>query len=429
MSKLSSGHLYDTTRSFHGAHRVPIGQPPLHQSAEESPDVAPSPAENSQVPADPQSILSDAPRAAADPLAQRQPPLVFELRSGGRRQRPRSGMEKSLNNGRKLRLDRAESAWLARQHRAGQAEYRKIVEKRFSSELAPWIAAYERVGKRGGYIWKWCLHGVELTTLSCVPESLRAEVCDTKVLAGMFNVLIDDVADEQANGELLSALRRLVHGGDVRFADFDSFERRYGEFTRDVWLELWRRAKCYPCYNPYTSLLEFDLAQLFNTVHYSHLVNSNPYILNVVEHDDYSPQGMGLLSFAMIDLMCSPRFVVNELGKLREAMWHAQWMARIGNLVTTWHREVTDRDFSSGVFAHAVAQHDLTVDQLLEGNKAQIEAAIEGGGHEAYFLRRWRRHRAHLQRLLVDVQSVDLRAMVRGLNRLLQTELVSRGHK
>ncbi|HVX12111.1 MAG TPA: hypothetical protein VHC22_13100, partial [Pirellulales bacterium] len=330
---------------------------------------------------------------------------------------------------RELRVDQAESAWLKRLRRGGPSEYRQIVGKRFSDELAPWIAAYESVGQRGGYIWKWCLHGVELTTLSCVPASLRGDACDTKVLAGMFNVLIDDVADQQGNDDLLAAFRRLVHGGDPGFDQFPPSERRYGEFTRDVWSEIWRRAKRYPCYDPYASLLQFDLVQLFNTVHYSHLVNSNPYILNVVEHDDYSPQGMGLLSFAMIDLMCSPTFVANELGKLREAMWHAQWMARIGNLITTWQREVRDRDYSSGVFATAIARRDLTIDQLLTGDPAQIAAAIERGGHESHFLRRWKQHRGRLRRLLCDVGSVDLGAMMRGLERLLQTELVSRGEK
>ncbi|HET6883986.1 MAG TPA: hypothetical protein VFI31_27785 [Pirellulales bacterium] len=330
---------------------------------------------------------------------------------------------------RELRVDSSPSAWLQRQKRAGRREQREIVARRFSEDLAPWIAAYESVGRRRPYIWRWCLHGVELTTLSCVPEQLRREACDTKVLGGMFNVLVDDVADQQGNGELLAALRRLVHGGDPRFDRFTAAERRYGEFTGQVWAEVWRRAKRYPCYDPYASLLEFDLAQLFNTVHYSQLVNSNPYLLNVVEHDDYSPQGMGLLSFAMIDLMCSPQFIANELGKLREAMWHAQWMARIGNLISTWQREVGDRDFSSGVFAHAVAERDLTIDQLMAGDPQQISAAIQRGGHEEYFLRRWKRHRAHLQRLLPEVQSVDLGAMLRGLERLLQTELVSRGEK
>ncbi|HWB09807.1 MAG TPA: hypothetical protein VG826_11295 [Pirellulales bacterium] len=328
-----------------------------------------------------------------------------------------------------LRFDPAESAWIDRQSHAGETEREQILAKRFSPELAPWIAAYERAGQRGGYIWKWCLHGVELTTLSCVPPSWRAHVCDTKVLAGMLNVLIDDAADRPGREALLAELFRLTYDEPPRLRRFPAAERRYGEFTCEVWSAFWSRAKQYPCYDRYVPLLQFDLAQLFNTVRYSHLVNSNPYILNVVEHDDYSPQGMGLLGFAMLDLMCSPDFSMTDLGRLREAMWHAQWMARIGNLVTTWQREVRDRDYTSGVFAHAVANHDLTVEQLLTDDPAHIATAIERGGHEAYYIHRWKQHRAHMAFLLPQVRSVDLAAMLRGLERLLQTELVSRGEK
>ncbi|HQU44662.1 MAG TPA: hypothetical protein PK867_17725, partial [Pirellulales bacterium] len=331
--------------------------------------------------------------------------------------------------GGQLRFDRAEPLGAERQTAAAQAEREEILAKRFSAELASWIAAYEQVGERGGYLWKWCLHGVELTTLDCVRPALWADVCDTKVLAGMLNVLVDDVADQQGRGDLLDELLKLTHHERPQLQGLGAADRRYGEFTCEVWDAVWRRAKRYPCYDPYTMLLQFDLTQLFNTVHYSHLVNSNPYILNVVEHDDYSPQGMGLLGFAMIDLMCSPDFSVTELGRLREAMWHAQWMARIGNLMTTWQREVYDRDYSSGVFAHAVANHDLTVDQLMNGSPALITAAITRGGHEAYFHRRWREHRIQFQRLLPQVASVDLAVTLLGLDRLLQTELVSRGAK
>ena len=337
--------------------------------------------------------------------------------------------EPSRDSGFRLHFDTSPSIRGCGDQRMDQTEREAILGIRFSGELASWIAAYERIGKRGSYIWKWCLHGVELTTLSCVPPSLRTDVCDTKVLAGMLNVLIDDIADCKGHESLLGELFKLTHNGRPRLRGFTASERQYGQLACDVWSAFWGQVKRYPCYDPYAALLQFDLAQLFNTVRYSHLVNSNPYILNVVEHDDYSPQGMGLLSFAMVDLMCSPDFSVTDLGRVREAMWHAQWMARIGNLVTTWQREVKDRDYTSGVFAHAVANRDITIEELLSSEPEQIAAAIERGGHESYFLGRWEQHRRHVERLIPHVQSVDLRAMLCGLERLLQTELVSRGEK
>src|SRR4029078_686428 len=98
-------------------------------------------------------------------------------------------------------------------------------------------------------------------------------------------------------------------------------------------------------------LLCYDLEQLLNTVRYSELVNQNLCLLNLVEHDLYSPHGLIITAFATIDLMCMPDFRFEELGRLRQMLWHADWMARIGNLVTTWQREMSDGDLTSGVFA------------------------------------------------------------------------------
>lgn len=312
---------------------------------------------------------------------------------------------------------------------AAADERQAIVGKRFSPWLAGWIDEYSRVGKRGLYLWQWCLHGVELTTLPCVPPEWRADAGDTKVLAGMLNVLFDDVADQQGNGDLLDELLKITHQGRPDFRRFSLQDRAYAQFTCRVWEAFWRRVSRYPCYEVYRELLHYDLAQLFNTVRYSQLVNRNPYILNLVEHDDYTAQGMGLLSFATVDLMCTPDFPVHELGTLRQAIWHGQWMARIGNLISTWQREVKDRDYTSGVFARAVAACHVTVEQLLTGDPAEIETAIARGGHEAHFLRRWRRHHAHLRALQPHLSAVDLHQVARGLERLLRTELVSRGRK
>jgi hypothetical protein len=378
---------------------------------------------------EPTEILPEATIAEATDLVQFESLVLKSLGQSGLTIIWAPAAEPSRVSQLRVRFDRASSARVPCDKRSAQTEREAILGKRFSGELASWIAAYERIGQRGNYIWKWCLHGVELTTLSCVPPSLRADVCDTKVMAGMLNVLIDDVADCKGRESLLAELFKLTYNGRPRLRTFTASERRYGQLACDVWSAFWSRVKRYPCYDPYAALLQFDLAQLFNTVRYSHLVNSNPYILNVVEHDDYSPQGMGLLSFAMVDLMCSPDFNVTDLGRVREAMWHAQWMARIGNLVTTWQREVKDRDYTSGVFAHAVANRDITIEELLSSEPEQIASAIERGGHESYFLGRWQQHRRHVERLIPHVKSVDIRAMLRGLERLLQTELISRGEK
>ena len=312
---------------------------------------------------------------------------------------------------------------------SAQSERRQILELEFTPTVAAWVREYAEVGERSLYLWRWCLHGVGLTTLPCVSAELREHACETKFLSGMLNVLMDDVSDRKRNGDLLDELLKMTGGSVGDFTRFSAADRQYAEFTRRMWNVFWERVRQYPNFAAYKDLLQYDLTQLFNTVRYSHLVNDNLFLLNQIEHDNYSPQGMGLMSFSTVDLMCSDRFPRHELAALREAVWHAQWMARIGNLITTWQREIGDGDYSSGVFARAVGFRDLTIEQLRSGSAAEIEAGVRRGEHEAHFLRRWNYHRERLRSMRPCVQSFDLNSFVEGLERLLLTELASRGRK
>src|SRR5207253_5772344 len=119
-------------------------------------------------------------------------------------------------------------------------------------------------------------------------------------------------------------------------------------------------------------------------------------LLNLTEHDLYLPHNMHMMVSATLDVMCSPDFDPAEVGKARQAFWHGQCMGRIGNLTTTWERELGEGDFTSGVYARALAHGDVTLAQLQAGDREAIQAAIRQGQHEAYFLCRWQEHRQWL---------------------------------
>src|SRR5207245_11751366 len=173
----------------------------------------------------------------------------------------------------------------------------------------------------------------------------------------------------------------------------------------------------------------YDYLQVFNTMRYSHLLNRNLELLNLTEHDLYLPHNMHMMASATLDLMCSPGFDRWELGRLHEVVWCAQCMGRIGNLVTTWERELGERDYTSGVYARAVAQGHLTIGQLLAGDSERIKAAIKQGQHEAYCLRRWQEHREQLLSKKAELLSFDVSELVAGLQRLICLHLGSRGYK
>ena len=204
-------------------------------------------------------------------------------------------------------------------------------------------------------------------------------------------------------------------------------ERRYAEVTFRLSEIYRRRLQAYPRFEAFEELLQYDLIQFSNTLRYSHLLNRQLSLLNMAEHDLYLPHNMHMMSFATIDLMCSPEFQVEDLGQLREAVWHGQCMGRIGNLLSTWRREIVQRDFTSGVFARAVAEGDLTIGDLRDGDPRDLEAAICRGRHEQYFFDRWHHHRQRLRASLAKIRSVQIQGLLEGHERFFKLHLASRG--
>lgn len=337
------------------------------------------------------------------------------------------------------RARRSVAVGLLRAERAGDVEhpvcaasiareYRQIQQRRFSPYIEAWIESYRHVGHRDLYLWRWTAHAIDRITLSCVDPAWRAHVGETKFLAAMFNVLLDDVADRQHQPGLLGELMKLTRDGRP---DRENIADDCGcaELTCRIWDELWRRIGAYPRCDEFTELLRYDLRQLCNTIEYSLLVHRKPALINPVEHDLYSPHGMMVACASTLDLMCSPSFSTDELGLLREAAWHAGCMARIGNLLTTWEREIADNDFSSGVFATAIGRGWIRPQDLSAANGARLGDAIQGHRLEQDFVERWSAHRACLCRLQGGFMTIDVAAYVDGLDALFRSEVASRGRK
>lgn len=310
---------------------------------------------------------------------------------------------------------------------------RREVEAVGREELTPfarqWLNEYLQLGGRSEFTWKWAQYCIRLITLPCVPEQWTIHACDTKFLAGMLNVLVDDVADQQVNGQLLSELLRLTRSETPDPRNIAAEDRPCLELACRIWNEYWTRVAAYPCSAPFSDLLRFDLQQLFNALHYSYLVRRNQCLLNPTEDDLYSPRSMMIQCFATVDLMCTPDFPANDLGKVREAISQAECMARIANSLGTWQREITHGDFTNGVFVQAIARGDVRPDQFVPGGAEAIETIIQDGGYEQRLLRRWEGHRDRLRALASDVKSVDLDRLAAGFTRMLLTELGSRGLK
>jgi hypothetical protein len=246
----------------------------------------------------------------------------------------------------------------------------------------------------------------------------------------MLDVMLDDVADHQKDLAFLEHLLNLLEtGGQELKKSLLPHQRAYARFTLDIWNEIQRRVRAFPRQVEFAELLQFDYRQLFNVMRYSRLMDEYPEMFNLVEHDLYLPHNMHMMVSSTMDMMCSPRFDRSEMGVVREAVWKGQCMGRIGNMITTWQREIGEDDFTSGVFARAIACGDLKVSDLWSGNREYIEGVIRGRKHEEHFLERWQGNRREILALAARCRSVNLNELVGGLQRLICLHLGSRGKK
>ena len=305
----------------------------------------------------------------------------------------------------------------------------EIKQVQFSPYLQSWIKNYESVGQRGRFLWQWCLKGVRMTTLPSVDAELREHVAETKLLGILFCSLIDDIADREQDGEMLEmATAASSDNWALERLEFWSGRRRpYLEMISNVWKEVWTRCESYPNFSNYQQLLKFDNEQVMAAMRYALLANQCPGMLNVIEHDLYQPNNMQMIFMATVDLCASPGFNPDELGTAREVFWHAQRMGRIGNMITTWEREVLDRDFTSGIFAFAVHRGILSAADLRNLPAHEIMSLLEANDCEQHFINEWKHHRDQMLRKLRRVQSIDLMPYLNGVEELFKTHLGSRG--
>jgi hypothetical protein len=104
-------------------------------------------------------------------------------------------------------------------------------------------------------------------------------------------------------------------------------------------------------------------------------------------------------------------------------------MARIGNMVSTWEREIAHGDFSSGVFMEALWQGNVHPSDLRAENEEQLVRMIIASEIEGDFLRRWESHRTEVRQYGEKMSSIDIEDYIGRLDRLLESEIFSHGQK
>ena len=310
-------------------------------------------------------------------------------------------------------------------------EVEAVERIKLSPELQKWVKEYEKVGERDEFLWKWLYEMFQTVQLPVVLSRFQKSLRKIKVLITMFVSQLDDVADKKQDQTLLDELLKIPFAQKyINYNNLPLKEKDYLIFTKKLWNHIAKIVKKYPKYKTLREIFEYDMRQVLNTMRYSYLINKNPDLINRTECWLYTPYNMVSFIYSGLDLMCSSGVNFRKIGKIREIILEAQKMARIGNWISTWEREIEDNDFTSGIFIYAVDFGVVTVDELKNKNKSTIIRRIKNKKIKEKLLMEWEQCYQRIKRLGKEIKEEHFaNRFLSSMEKLIIFHLSSKGYK
>lgn len=318
-----------------------------------------------------------------------------------------------------------------------EARIEEIEGHELPDEVEDLVTHYdEHVGQRDRFLWKWIHALLPHVTLSSVPPKYEQTARDAKTAASMFVVLADDLGERDRDKATLEEVSKIPFEWQAVNDDRTDVDEAVLSVAEHIWSRFEGMSEGAPRRAEFADVLSFDVTQTLNSIKYSYLVNENLGMANRREHWIYECNNMMLFPYADVELMFSPAFDRSDLSVVRQTVRRAQRMARIGNWITTWERELDEGDFTSGVVVAALANDLVTSDDLSAlqngGDREahrRIVDAVKENGIEQDLLDAWSRNHREARDLVSQTTSVDLEEYLDGMETVLQYHLVSRGLK
>ena len=309
----------------------------------------------------------------------------------------------------------------------------RVAAHRLPDDIAALADRYEEVvGIRDRFVWKWFHLLSPSFRLSTVDDGAEETVRRHKTLVTMYVTLLDDLMEAWGDRETFERAAALPFQTSTP-ADAAGVDEAYLELTRDVWAEVEDAVDATPYGDRWDELFRYDLRQVLNSIRYAYVVTSRSHVANVTEAYVHGSHNMVVFPYADLDLMHSSTFDRTELPTLRRLLWYAQQMARIGNWVSTWERELSEYDYSSGVVIRALERGIVTREELLAARDdpalmTDVRGAIASAGIEDELLQEWVDRYSYLQDA-VHLSSVSVDDYLDGMETVLRFHLGSRGAK
>lgn len=281
---------------------------------------------------------------------------------------------------------------------------------------------------RNRYLWQWIYSLFPEFTLSPVAAEHATEVRTQKTVLTMYVTVLDDLVENHDDRRTFEEARRLTQASTPVDPEQAAVDADQFAFIERLWDTFETSVAEAPRYGEFADIFEYDMQQTMNAMAYSGIVNETPAIANISGATHYDAHNMVMFPYADVDLMFSPEFEFTDFGMLRDCLWNLQEMARIGNWVTTWEREVREGDYSSGIVVRALQERITTPDELEHSPNHAIEK-IKARDIEQQFCDRWADRCRAARNREYDTTSVDLDALVDGMETVFEYHLASRGDK
>ncbi|WP_436927303.1 hypothetical protein [Halosimplex amylolyticum] len=284
--------------------------------------------------------------------------------------------------------------------------------------------------ERDRFLWQWIYSLFPSFTLSSVAEEHAAHVREQKTILTMYVTVLDDLVEHRGDRRTFREACRLpcdvVDADPGRAAvDTETFA-----FVERLWTEFADGLADAPRREEFADIFAYDFSQTADAMEYSALLSDNPSMANLTGATQYDSHNMVMFPYADVDLMYSPGFDQRDLGTLRNTLWDLQEMARIGNWLTTWEREVVEGDYSAGIVVAAIEEGVVSPTEVAATDEREaVVEAIRESGMDRRFRRRWQRIYEDVRARHATADSVDLATLVTGMETVFEYHLATEGLK
>lgn len=313
------------------------------------------------------------------------------------------------------------------------AELSRIEEHPLPAEFETLVDEYNEFDDaRDPFLWKWIHRLTPQFTFSFVADEHFDTVRCAKTVATMYITLLDDFLEKERDWETFEEAAKIPSPSQSANFDRDAVDTAHLSFAQKVWTTLVEILEAAPHYEAYLDLFLFDTKQAINAIEYSYLLGQYPEIANDQELMNYESHNVMMFSYADVDLMYATDVPKRELPQLRRLVWEAQKMARIGNWIATWERELGENDLSSGPAVYALEQgiigyDDLALLEVDPDHRHVIGERLRAASVDDVFFERWQRHYERLEAISQGCEVLDVTSYVEGMEEVLRYFVLGTG--